>query len=186
MAWFLTKELTIEAIQELNKESARAAAIVGAAILENQLTTTVKSLFYEGRTKDELFKSPVGKLADFDIKAKLAYTLGLLTKEAFTEVTAVGDIRNKFAHRLDINSFEHEKIKPYCMNLSMIEKYVAPIGADENPIHVPSRYFESDLAEKLADPRQRFMLTVRVITSELFFRTRPAPDANERPRQLLI
>ncbi|MDB5614328.1 MAG: hypothetical protein JWQ22_1981 [Devosia sp.] len=151
--WFLSADVSMDAVMELSTETPRAAAVVGAAITDSVLTETLLKHFpREGRTRDDLFNSSGGRLGDYDTKAKLAYALGIISTQAFQDIGTIGQIRNKFAHRLEINSFSHPTIVKLCMHLKLIETTVGSLTRTSDP-GVRVRFMEPDLDKKLADPR---------------------------------
>lgn len=175
--WFLSADVSMDAVMELNTETPRAAAVVGAAITDSILSETLLGYFpREGRTRDELLNSSGGRLGDYDTKAKLAYALGIISTQAFRDIVTIGQIRNKFAHRLDIKSFDHEKIVSLCRDLKLIETTVGTLARSYAP-GISLRFMEPDLDKKLADPKTRFILSVKIITSALVNR----PEAPSKP-----
>jgi DNA-binding MltR family transcriptional regulator len=168
-AWFLTPEISMDAIIELYEERPRAAAIVGATILDTVLTATLMLRFRDGTTRKELFDPGGGPLGDYVTKTKLAYTLGILSTQAALDIKSIGEIRNKFAHRLDISSFEHEKIVRLCMGLKVAETNVGPLTPSLRE-GMSFRFLEGDRDTQLADPKKRFVLTVKIITNGLMNR----------------
>jgi DNA-binding MltR family transcriptional regulator len=94
------------AFKEMQGNSDRAAGIVASAIVEDHLTTALKSRFhYDEPMIRELFKG-IGPLAPFSTKIKLAFLIGLLSARACKDLQTVRRIRNDFAHKLD-KTFEH-------------------------------------------------------------------------------
>jgi DNA-binding MltR family transcriptional regulator len=162
--WFLSADVSMDAILELNSETARATAVVGAAITDAILTESLLRQFPRaGRTRDELFKSAGGRLGDYDTKSKLAYTLGIVSKQAFEDIQAIGEIRNKFAHRLDISSFDHKSIVSLCDNLKLVDTVVGRLDDPSSQ----RRFVEPDLEQKLSNPKSRFILSIKIITAAL-------------------
>lgn len=163
--WFLSADVSMDAVMELSTETPRAAAVVGAAITDSILTETLLRHFpREGRTRDELFNSSGGRLGDYDTKAKLAYALGIISTQAFKDIGTIGQIRNKFAHSLEINSFAHPKIVKLCNDLKLAETTIhRPFPSADAGIKI--RFHEPHVEEKLADPKSRFILSIKIITS---------------------
>jgi DNA-binding MltR family transcriptional regulator len=163
--WLLStgSKVTSEAIKEFNSQSARTTAIVGAAILDDCLGRLIAArLPTEGETKKQLFKPPSGALSSFDTKIKVAYTMGILSKVAFQDLTEIAKIRNLFAHRLYIADFEHPEVKPLCDKLHLIETHVFSGRVPENTglrlcMAVP------DLEERLSTAKGRYFLSIMLI-----------------------
>lgn len=140
MAWQLTDDITLNAVKELLTQPARSAAIVALAIIDKALTAGLRyHLPGSGRTLDELFEPPKGKLADYDAKIKLAYVMGLVGKAGYSDLTKMGAIRNSFAHRLDISEFDHPLIAGLCADLQLIDSHVFELGLMSVPQRKDSR-----------------------------------------------
>ena len=182
--WFLIPQVSFDAVSELYVEKPRAAAVVGGAILDAVIHETLKArLPVEGRTRDGLLNPAGGRLGDVDTKTKLLYVLGVLSKPAFTDAQLIGSIRNKFAHRLEISTFDDPIIVDLCNELTLIDTVVFSLSHIGEESSVGRRYWESDLEEKRKDPKQRFIVTIRVLTEAMI---EIAPDARpSRMRQLI-
>lgn len=88
----------------------RGLAIALPAILENRVTTMLKlAMRRDEKTEKELFRSS-GALANFGVKAQLAYMLGLLDKETYRDLDLLVKIRNDFAHNVGTKRFDQETI----------------------------------------------------------------------------
>lgn len=184
MGWMLSygSRVTSDAIKEFNTQSPRTTAVVGAAILDDCLARVIgMRMPVEGRTKDELFK-PAGPFGNLDTKVKVAYAMGIVSKRAFQDLTKLVEIRNKFAHRLDVSDFEHHEVKPLCFDLKLIETHLFPYGdlPEEPDPELWVRISVENLEERLKIPRDRYFLSVMLMHS--LDVDVPHPD-NEKPRQ---
>lgn len=177
--WFVTKDISLQAISELLSEKPRASAIVGAAILDTVVLETLKRYMPRATgTRDQLLTPVGGKLGDADVRAKLLYVMGVLTKAAFSDVQLVGQIRNKFAHHLEIRDFLDEPVRDLCARLSLIDTVVFPLDQIRDKTISGNRFWESDLLAKRRDPKQRFVVTIKVLTEamiETSLDKRPSP-----------
>jgi DNA-binding MltR family transcriptional regulator len=183
MSWMLGhwSHVTADAIKEFNTQSPRTTAVVGAAILDDCLAQVIGMRFpVAGRTKDELFK-PAGPLGNLDTKVKVAYAMGIVSKPAFQDLTRLVQIRNKFAHRLDVSDFEHPEVKPHCFALTLIERHLFPRGAslEEPDSELSVRMTVEDLEDRLKIARDRYFLSVMLMHSLTI--DVPHPE-NEKPR----
>jgi DNA-binding MltR family transcriptional regulator len=168
MVWMTDSEAEADAIRELKHTSDRAAAIVGASMLELSIETLLKRVLLDyKRNKDnsvhgDMFRSS-GPLGSFSAKINLAFMLGLCSAEAWRDLDYVRAIRNAFAHRIEAQRFSVEQIKAWCENLKAFEAHSFPRGADHSniPRGPGPNLFEEGLAEKLVDPRERYLLCVR-------------------------
>ena len=145
------------AIRELYTLSGRAAAIVGAALLDSRLGAIISSRFpVDGDTKSQLFR-PSGPIGPLDTKAKMAYAFGIISKEAFQDVVCILEIRNVFAHQLSISTFSDTKIAPKCQKLKLVERHVFARGetSETTTPGVSPKMFIPQRDEHLQDPQQR-------------------------------
>lgn len=87
-----------EFLKEFQRESDRAAAILGAAYLDIRLELLIQSKFVTGpRFVTELL-SGQGGLATFSSRISVAFATGLISLYAAEDLHRVRKIRNKFAH----------------------------------------------------------------------------------------
>jgi hypothetical protein len=103
MVWFALNEDQKNAILELQKvESDRITAILGAAMLDDSLTQMLKfRLRPKTDSVEQLFKVN-GALGNLGPKIHLAYSLYMFEKPLRRALIAMGEIRNKFAHKLTL------------------------------------------------------------------------------------
>jgi DNA-binding MltR family transcriptional regulator len=84
----------------------RGVAIALPAIIENHLTAILKvAMRPDGRIWNDLFSSH-GPLGNFGIKIRLAYMLGLIESTRLKDLTIITKIRNEFAHKISIKTFD--------------------------------------------------------------------------------
>jgi len=97
--------------EEHERSSDRALVIVGAAFLDALLEYNLAAFFVE----DSKEAKPLLSLT-YNHKTRLAYCLGLIPATVRDDLRLVGQIRNKFAHRLDA-SFAQPEIRRDCVAL---------------------------------------------------------------------
>lgn len=116
---------------ELRHSSDRAAAIVGASILEEFLTLMIEIYLVPEVTDESKFDpesecypntpdSLLGRskpLNSFCAKIDMCYRLGLIGYRSRHDLHVIRDIRNDFAHNLRECNFEEESIKHKVENL---------------------------------------------------------------------
>ena len=73
---------------------------------------------------DERLFLPSGPLGSFSAKIDLAYISGLITKSAHSDLVRVKEIRNAFAHNLEIKDFQSNKIRDNVKNLTLINSHI--------------------------------------------------------------
>ena len=142
----LKKQLAL--IEELEGQSDRAAAIVGAAWIEESLTIAIEdALAKDAKAWHRLF-GPNGPLDSFSAKIDLGKLLDLMTDSIRSDLHIVRDIRNEFAHHivhkktLEKLSFDSMHIRDKCFALNCIA------------------------AESLAKPRMKFIRACAVLSSD--------------------
>jgi hypothetical protein len=161
------------AIGELNTQTDRAVAIIGGSLVEISLTEAITAHLHRNeRVTDELFR-PSGALGAFAPKIHLGMLIGIYGHAAHREMLIVKDIRNQFAHSLEIRDFKSEKIKAWTKNLNFGERYTID-NASQPPRHSasikdkpigewPWWFGVTDRDAALADPRERYLLTVQAL-----------------------
>ena len=108
-----TSEELNNIIAELNGTSDRAAALVGAAMVENFIEALLSSCF--AVTDMSFLKKNVfdhsGPLGTFSSKNTMAYAIGAYGPEYYRDIDLIRKIRNDFAHSLNALSFDTPAIK---------------------------------------------------------------------------
>jgi DNA-binding MltR family transcriptional regulator len=115
---------------ELGQEKDRGAALLAAALLDNNLAALIEAFLIDdvGAKRgaqsevEKLLYEPNAPLASLSSRTRAAYCLGLISEEAFRDVELMRDIRNRFAHRLHGLSFETAAIKAMCERLSYVQR----------------------------------------------------------------
>ena len=93
-------------------EDPRAITILPCAYLELHLTTLLKNKM-PGLTDADLwnrFFGNMGFATEIAKKVYLAQAIGVLDSKLAKRISTIAKIRNKFAHRLDVNDFEHPDV----------------------------------------------------------------------------
>lgn len=106
---------------EIETASDRAAAIVAATCVEEQLAEVLQGLM----EKDEvivrkMFRS-TGPLGSFSAKISMGYLLRLYGKDMHKELDTIKTIRNLFAHQRLAKDFESQRARTLANNLSISE-----------------------------------------------------------------
>lgn len=114
--WAISPELEAE----FDASTDRAAAIIGGGYVEERLLRALKGhLRRNEKTFSWLFHHS-GPLASFEAKIKLGILVGLLTEEFAHDLSIIKDVRNRFAHQLDLRSFETDSIRDKLGNLTLL------------------------------------------------------------------
>lgn len=98
-------------IEEFNKESDRAAVILVASLLDESLTSLLRSFFVpDASSSDELFDGVNAPIGTFSSKINIAYRLGLISNIFCRDLHLIRKIRNQFAHNVFGCSFENGSV----------------------------------------------------------------------------
>jgi mannitol operon repressor len=142
---------------ELQSESDRGLALVGASVLDDKLRAILGGFFVKCNAAQWLLEHANAPLETFSARADTCLALGLDQGE-HEEISLIRKVRNEFAHGLHGTSFKSEPIRGYCSSL----KSLLPEGA----------------GHPTADPRFRFINAVVSLASRLYYR--PEWVAKER------
>lgn len=103
-------------LKEFQDETDRGAALVGAALLDEQLLALLKSHFLKKKQSIELLEGGTAPLGTFSARIKASYCLGLITDLEHKELQLIRKIRNEFAHHVHGLGFEDDAITTLCNN----------------------------------------------------------------------
>ena len=103
--------------EELQSESPRAAVIIASAFLDAQLREILSNSFVDDKKiVEELLDSD---FLTFSSRTKIAYCMGLISKNIFHDLNIVRKIRNKFAHKMHGYSFDEPEVVNWCNSLKL-------------------------------------------------------------------
>lgn len=159
--------------QALTSESDRGCALFAAAYLDVCLSDLLRVSLVENKNIDKDLFDGTAPLSGFSSRIKLAYYLGLISRNCRRDLDIVRGIRNDFAHQPEIISFESQSIRDRCKNLSF------------------------SYQEKDADPRSHFTAAVMGVLTNIHIATltttrhaekpddTPSEEDKKRPRELI-
>ena len=107
-------------INEFQNESDRATAILGAALLDEKLLQLLQTFFVDDKEQVDLLLETEQPLGSLGARIRVAYCLGLITRNHFDTLTIIKGIRNAFAHQLHGLSFATPSIAKECDRLRSI------------------------------------------------------------------
>ena len=84
---------------------------MAVAYIDERLTVLLEKYFVDDQSVIKTLFDATGPLGTFSSKLKLAYGIGLLPKNIYTDCNKIRKIRNSFAHVSKPMSFEDEPIK---------------------------------------------------------------------------
>ncbi len=154
------------------RESDRACAVLGRALLEEHLRRLFEANFTEGTDPKLLLEDGQAPLATFSARIKVAAALGWFSEEDNRDLHTVREIGNDFAHGLDHEmSFEDSSIRDrvFAMNAPRIflennDLTEKPMGPDE-------------VKEFQERPRRRYELAIGVLWWMVSLQTQHAKRA---------
>ncbi len=146
-------------VRELEEQTDRGAAIIGAAYLDDRLAEAIRTrlvsdfdaiTYRGGRLEKRIFKGR-GQLEPFGAKIDLAYALGMLGEKSHRDAHLIRSIRNDFAHIAEKTRFSTPKIENQCAALWLPANMLWP-GTKKPP----------------AEPREQYLRTVTLIWNLLW------------------
>ncbi|UWQ53107.1 hypothetical protein [Leisingera caerulea] len=105
-------------LEEFQGESDRGAALVGAALIDLQLSETLKAFFVESSSTKALL-STSGPLGSLNARILSCHALGLIDDTEKDACTRIAGVRNKFAHLAHGTSFETQAIADQCKGFKL-------------------------------------------------------------------
>ena len=106
-------------LEEFQEETDRATAVLGAAFVDAQLESLLKSVMKEEPKQIKSLLGPGREIGGFMTRARLAYCLDLISRETFDELQAIARVRNKFAHGLHGLTFASPEVVKLCGKLKI-------------------------------------------------------------------
>ena len=106
-------------LKEFQGESDRAAAILGAAFLDEQLRFLLETFLIDDSESKNLLDSALRGIA---VRAKAAFSLGFLSPLEYRDIGRIINIRNRFAHLLHGLTFKDPEITAQCDALELPSK----------------------------------------------------------------
>lgn len=103
-------------LKEFQAETDRGAALVGVALLDEQLLELLKSYLLKKKQSKELLEGGTAPLGTFSARIKASYCLGLITDLEHKELQIIRKVRNEFAHHVHGLSFADDAITALCNN----------------------------------------------------------------------
>lgn len=109
-------------LDEFQKETDRAAAVLGAAYLHDLLKQLLKASFIdEHKLTNELFENQ-GALGEFNTCISITYSIGLITLKEAEDIHRIRKMRNEFAHQIHGLTFANDSLANRCQNFQCNEE----------------------------------------------------------------
>lgn len=150
-----TEEQIESSINVFQGETDRACAVLGSALLEYLLGKLIeKNLTNLNKMSDEIFHVPNAPLGTFSSRINIAHALNSIGKSNYEDLRTIKDIRNQFAHDLDVHTFEgNQSVTDLCNNFRRGVNY--------------AKNKKEPLRSYLLAPRNLFVFTVVDISDDL-------------------
>jgi len=99
-------------IEEFKKETDRAAVILSASLIDETITSLLKTYLVPiPNAKDDFFEGANSALSTFSAKIDLCYRLGIISAKFSRDLHLIRKIRNSFAHDVYGCDFENGSVK---------------------------------------------------------------------------
>ena len=121
-------------IEELETQTDRGVAIIGAEYLNERLGTALRKTFTEG-IEERFFSS-------FYAKIEIAFAMGFYGEKTLKDLHCIRKIRNKFAHTVEPVNFETPEISKICNELWYSKNCLA-LGKSELPIETKEMFLDT-------------------------------------------
>lgn len=110
---YVNEARSIKIFHALHDADDRTLAIVGTNLVEHQLVLALEKRLRKLSATDHnrLFDGENSALGRFHAKIQIGYALNLFNLPEYDELMRIKAIRNKFAHRLSVRSFNVPEIK---------------------------------------------------------------------------
>jgi hypothetical protein len=157
MVWAVLNAGQSAALTEMGDlKTDRIVAILGGAMLDNSLRNAMEQRFREGGSTNEKLFRIGGALGNTGPKIDLAYQLYMFDKPMRKAMHGITDIRNFFAHRLDMKFSETEE---------KFTRAVADLTLHVGRTHYPTPFRDLESAHKLEETdtaRGKFLVNLQI------------------------
>lgn len=145
-------------IDEIEKAGDRAAVILAASLIEDRLEKAIKTFLHEDKDITPQIFEGLGPLAGFSSKTRFGFLLGLYGESTRKTLERIGQIRNRFAHELDVSSFSHPRISGIVQHLDPFS-LIKSLKQDR----FKNAFVGTSIAASPAKDRELFIDTIQAI-----------------------
>ncbi len=119
MTWITVSSDDKPIVEEIEKQTDRAAALIASAYVEERLLLAIQARTnrYEKIEKD--FYRGAGPLGSFSAKIDLGLLLGVYEPRIHQMLHTIRNIRNEFAHQPKPRDFNSQRIGDLCDNIAV-------------------------------------------------------------------
>jgi hypothetical protein len=155
---------TVNAVwDEMETGSPRARIVVSASFVETHLEHLLRTrLVKDSKVLARVFEESNGALRSFSSKIDVGYLLNIYSADARKELHTIRDIRNDFAHKLNVGP-ETQSVKDRCAILTLPSKVKVTItpADEEHPLLPQDGVTQFSFASKPDDPLDSFRQACR-------------------------
>ena len=157
MLWFMLNEQQSRAIAEIEHSgSDRIVTVVGGALLDQSLRVALQSKMRQDKKAFQRLFKDSGPLASSN-KVELAYLLHLVEEPMRDAMEAICQIRNLFAHQLDM-SFKFARDQ-------RMKDALSKLVLHKGKPYFPGSFWEGDSTHSIdpvTDERSRFLVNLQL------------------------
>lgn len=153
----------------LDFDSDRAIALIVGSMIENRLKDTIlERMVRNDEIENELFRAS-GALGPFSTKIHLARLMGLVSEDAYKDLVRLKDIRNRFAHYLNIRDFRSDWVESKAQHFKLVDSHVherkpatkaAVLSWPKNGPNIWLRH----AAQRKKRAKERYLMTAQLFT----------------------
>jgi hypothetical protein len=159
MVWALLNDDIRAGVAELTaSDSDRVIALLGGAIVEEQLLQSIHLRLRHSSVQQIVFKPTGGPLGGFTPKIDLRYLLHMYEKAERKALIGIAEIRNVFAHKLTIASIEAED--------NGLERGLEKLTLHSRYARYPAPFWQGDSdyeVEKPTSKRETLITNIKVL-----------------------
>jgi hypothetical protein len=149
---------------EMEQGSPRARVLVSASFVESHLEHLLRSrLAADKKVLSKAFENSNGALRSFSSKIDIGYLMSQYSAEAHKELHTIRDIRNDFAHKLEISA-NTPSVKDRCKNLTLSSKLKITIKNAENKNAIVDVDFSADASDAMGRFQQTCRFYIAIFT----------------------
>ena len=138
----------------LNEESDLAAVLIGTAYVDQCLGTLIKRKLGTTPLSQKLLGPEKGSLGEFEARADVVYTLGLIARPIHEDLAKIAEIRKHFSNGNLMAAFTDREVVQLCDLLLLIRLF-------------DQTWFEASAKVPSRTARSRFCATVAFICQRL-------------------
>ncbi len=119
-------------VDDIHGKSDRAVAIVGSALLSTHLDQLLRSFFIDDPAEAQDLLGEDSPLGGFGARIRLAYALGLISREERQDLWSIHKIAHFFIREMEELSFRDDPLGAWCLALDLPNRLMVP-GESRKP-----------------------------------------------------